>query len=206
MKARFWQSRPFLIDIALAITDFGHHLRLVQNRLGGLCCAQPPLRFLLGQRSVPVVNTHPAIACPYPARGQARNAARFGINTQHRVQQNTAPRPLADLAQAATALPGRREIEFAGVLDRQNMPARAALRKLRAPAIEQRLNRHPRIGQKARKTDNPTASATRQTPQAGARARHHSREQQTPLFARRSSPKSPSPQLSEVITRALHSR
>jgi hypothetical protein len=190
-----------LITDTLAVTDFGHHLRLVQNRLGGLCRAQPPLRFLLGQRSVPVVNTHPAIACPYPARGQAQNAARFGINTQHRVQQNTAPQPLADLAQTATALLGRREIEFVGVLDRQNMPARAALRKLRAPAIKQRLNRHARIGQKARKSNNPTAPTTRQTPQAGACARHHSREQQTPLFARRSSPKSPSPQLSEVITR-----
>jgi hypothetical protein len=81
------------------------------------------------------------------------------------------------------------------------MPARAALRKLRAPAIKQRLNCHARIGQKSRKSDNTTAPTTRQTPQAGARARHHSREQQTPLFARRSSPKSPSPQLSEVITR-----
>ena len=80
------------------------------------------------------------------------------------------------------------------------MPTRAARRKLRSPAIEQRLNRHARIGQKARKSHNPTASATRQAPQADARARHHSREQQTPLFARRSSPKSPSPQFSEVIT------
>jgi hypothetical protein len=128
-------------------------------------------------------------------------AARFGINTQHRVQQNTASRPLADLTQIATALLGRREIEFAGVLDRQNMPARAALRKLRAPAIKQRINCHARIGQKSRKFDNPTAPTTRQTPQARARAHHHSREQQTPLFTRRSSPKSPSPQLSEVITR-----
>ena len=135
MKARFWQSRPFLIDIALAIPDFGHHVRLVQNRLGGLCRAEPPQRFLLGQRSVPVVNAHPAIACPYPARSQAQNAARFGIHTQHRVQQNTAPRPVADLAQTATALPGRREIEFAAVLDRQNMQTRAAQRKLRPPAI-----------------------------------------------------------------------
>jgi len=33
-----------------------------------------------------------------------------------------------------------------------------------------------------------------------ARARHHSREQQPALFARRSSPKSPSPRPSEVIT------
>lgn len=200
VKARFWQSRPFFIDIALAITDFGHHLRLVQNRLGGLCRAQPPLRFLLGQRSVPVVNAHPAIACPYPARGQAQNAARFRIHTQHCVQQNTTSGSLADLARTAAALRGRREIEFAAVLDRQNMPADAALRKLRAPAIEQRLDRHAGVGQKARKSDNPTASATRQLPKAGARARHHSRERQTPLFAKRSSPKSPSPQLSKVIT------
>jgi|GEM_PF-3158680 len=62
-----------------------------------------------------------------PARGQAQNAARLGINTQHRVQQNTAPRTLADLAQTATAFLGRLEIEFAAVLDRQNMPALAAL-------------------------------------------------------------------------------
>ena len=152
-------------------------MRLPQNRLGGLCHAQPPLRFLLGQRSVPMRNRNPAIACPYPAGGQAQNAARLGINTQHRVQQNTASRPFADLAQTATALLGRREIEFSGVLDRQNMPAQAALRKLRALAIKQRLNRHARIGQKARKSDNPTAPTTRQAPQAGARARHHSREQ-----------------------------
>jgi len=61
-------------------------MRLPQNRLGGLCHAQPPLRFLLGQRSVPMRNRNPAIACPYPAGGQAQNAARLGINTQHRVQ------------------------------------------------------------------------------------------------------------------------
>ena len=38
----------------------------------------------------------------------------------------------------------------------------------RAPTIGQRRNRHARIGQKARKSDNPTASATRQPPQADA--------------------------------------
>jgi len=107
VKAQARQSCPFLMDIALAITDFGHHLRPGQNRLGDLCRAEPPLRFLLGQRSVPVRNAHPAIACPYPTRGQAQNAARFGIHTQHRVQHNTAPRPLADLAQTAAALHSR---------------------------------------------------------------------------------------------------
>lgn len=153
VKARLQQSRPFLIDIALAITDFGHHLRPGQNRLRGLCRAEPPLRFLLGQRPGPVVNAHPAIACPYPARGQAQNAARFGINAQHSVEQNTASRPLADLAQAATALPGRREIEFAAVLYRQNMSARAALRKLRP----QPLIRASTVTRGlAKKRENPT--------------------------------------------------
>ena len=127
-------------------------------------------------------------------------AAGLSIHTQHRVRQNTATRILADFAQTATAPPGDRKIDFAGVLDRQKMPTRAALRRLRAPAIEQRLNRHARIGPKARKSDNPTASATRRPPQANARARHHSREQQTPFFARFSSPISPSTQPSEVIT------
>ena len=51
---------------------------------------------------------------------------------------------------------------------------------LRIPAIEERRNGHARIGQKARKSANPTASVTRQPSQADARARHHSREQQTP--------------------------
>ena len=51
---------------------------------------------------------------------------------------------------------------------------------LRIPAIEERRNCHARIGQKARKSANPTASVTRQPSQADARARHHSREQQTP--------------------------
>ena len=97
-------------------------------------------------------NGNPAIACPYPARSQAQHAARFGIHTQHRVQQNTAARPIADLAQSAAALAGRREIDFAAVLDRQNMPARAARRMLCTPAIEQRLDRHARIGEKARKS------------------------------------------------------
>jgi len=45
-------------------------------------------------------------------------AARLGINTQHRMQQDTAPRTLADLAQTAPAFLGRLEIEFAAVLDR----------------------------------------------------------------------------------------
>jgi hypothetical protein len=104
---------------------------------------------------------HPAIACPYPACGQAQNAARLGINTQHRMQQDTAHRTLADLALTAIAFLGRLEVELAAVLDRQNMPALAALRKLRPPAIEQRLNRHARIGQKTRESEYPTASASR---------------------------------------------
>jgi len=88
-------------------------------------------------------NRNPAIACPHPARGQAQNTARFGINTQHRVQQNTASQTLADLVQTATALSGRRKIDFAGALDRQNMPARSARRMLRAPSITQ----HPSFPQ-----------------------------------------------------------
>ena len=149
-------------------------------------------------------NRNPAIACPQPARGQAQNAARLGIHTQHRVQQNTASRPLADLAQTATALPGRREIYFAGILDRQNLPARAALRKFRAPAIEQRLSRHALIGQKARKSDNPTASATRRR-QMLARATIPASSRPPFLLGARLRNR-PAPGLPKSSPAALHSR
>ena len=120
-------------------------------------------------------NRHPAIACPYPApiSGPQPGPECRPSRHQHpasRAAEYRAPRTLADLAQTATAFPGRLEIEVAAVLDRQNMPALAARRMRRPPAIEQRRNRHARIGQKARESDKPTASASRQAPEADARA------------------------------------
>ena len=96
-------------------------------------------------------------------------AAGLSIHTQHRVRQNTATRILADFAQTATAPPGDRKIDFAGVLDRQEMPTRAALRRLRAPATEPQPSSSALTVTRglARKRENPTIPLRR--PPAGRR-------------------------------------
>jgi hypothetical protein len=81
------------------------------------------------------------------------------------------------------------------------MPASASSRYLRPPTFNQTLGCHPRIGKKSRKTNNATASATRQTAKTDTLPPHHTAEQKTPLFPNRASPKSPKTRLSpKVIT------
>ena len=195
--------RPFLVEIALAVADFRHHSRPSQHRLGGLRRRQPPLRLLLGQRAPLMRCRHSAVARPHPARRQPQNAARLGVQPQHRVQQHATPDTFADLAQAAITLLGRREVDLAGILDRQHMPARASLGDVRAPALDQRRHRDPRVGKKSREANNAPAPAPSQTAQADTLPRHHPRQQQTPLFARRSSPNAPSRQTSADIAITL---
>ena len=137
---------------------------------------------------------YPAAPRPHPAGYQAQNAARLGVHPHHRVQQHAPPDALADFAQATIPLLGRGEVDLAGVLDRQNVPICAGFGDFRAPAFDHRFHRHPRIRKKSRVSDDSSTPPPRQTTKADALPRHHLRQKQTPLFARRSSPNSPSGQ------------
>ena len=141
---------------------------------------------------------------PDPSPCQAQDPARFGIQTQHRVKQHTAPRAFADRPKTAISPFRRGEIDLAGVLDRQNVQTLARSRKLFSPAIDNGFRRHPSVREKTRKSHNATAAAACQPSKADALMRDHSVEQKTPLFDSRSSPKSPASTDDVVILSALY--
>src|ERR1700730_17582072 len=64
-----------------------------------------------------------ALAGPHLAAQQTEAAAVLGVHRQHRVQQNPAAVAMADLPEPAPAFCSGREVDFAGVLDRQYMAA-----------------------------------------------------------------------------------
>ena len=106
------------------------------------------------------------------------------------MQQHAAADSFADLPKTAPALRRGSEVEFAGVLHRQNMPAASRRRSLLAPALDQPSNRHLRIGKKAAKT-NFVRSPAGQPANADMLARNHALEQRRPPLSRRRSPKRP---------------
>ena len=94
------------------------------------------------------------------------------------MQQHAPPAAFADLAQAAPPLRRRLEINLAGVLDRQHMPAPRRSLSLLAPAGEQGLQSHLLVGQKAAIADDLRAIAARMN----WRARPCLREAQPPFI------------------------
>lgn len=95
------------------------------------------------------------------------------------------------LAQATPALGRRREIDLAGILDRQHMPARRRKPGLLAPAGKQRFQSHLLVSQKAAIPDDLRTMAMRCPPPARTGARNHSLEKRRPPLSRRRSPNRP---------------
>ena len=98
---------------------------------------------------------------------------------------------VANLAQAAPAPLARAEMNLAGILDRQNMPACRRTSGLFAPTVQQRRNRHVRIGEKPAIADELRAAPTGQPAHAYRGMRNHTFQQRSPPLSRRRSPNRP---------------
>jgi hypothetical protein len=117
--------------------------------------------FLVGGEALLMCDLDEAAPRPGAPADQAEVTAVLGIEPQHAVQQHAAADPLADLAEAAPALGRGAEIEFAGILDGQHMPAPHRRRGLIAPAFDQLVNRHLAVGEKPPKADHLRAPPLR---------------------------------------------
>ena len=191
VKTGLRRRRPLGEDVALPI---GHHRHLGgrrQHALGLFGGGDQAMGFLVLGAPLLVGDLDPAAARPDVPCDEAEAAAGAGIERQHGVQQHAAAAALADLAEPAPALRRGAEIEFAGVVDGQDVPPRDRHRRLLAPAFDQARGRHLGVGQKSSEADLRRASPARQSPQAHARTRDHAAEQRRPLLSRRRSPNRP---------------
>ena len=119
------QHRPFGVDIALPVGHHGDAPGLRQDGLGRRRGVDPAPRLLVGQRTMSVVDLDASAAARgHRARYQTQAAATVCIDRQHGMQQGAPAPALADLAQPAPALGPGREVDLAGVLDRQHVTTR----------------------------------------------------------------------------------
>ena len=98
---------------------------------------------------------------------------------------------VANRAPATPAPRGRAEMNRAGILDRQNRPACRRTSGLCAPTVQQRRNRHVRIGEKPALADEVRAAPTGQPAHADRGMRNHTFQQRSPPLSRRRSPNQP---------------
>ena len=130
-------------------------------------------------------------ARPHPPADQPQAAAGGRIQRQHGMHQQAMDVAVANLAQATPAPRGRAEMNRAGILDRQNMPACRRTSGLFAPTVQQRRNRHVRIGEKPAIADELRAAPTGQPAHAYRGMRNHTFQQRSPPLSRRRSPNQP---------------
>ena len=130
-------------------------------------------------------------ARPHPPADQPQAAAGGRIQRQHGMHQQAMDVAVANLAQATPAPLGRAEMNLAGILDRQNMPACRRTSGLFAPTVQQRRNRHVRIGEKPAIADELRAAPAGQLAHAYRGARNHTFQQRSPPLSRRQSPNRP---------------
>src|SRR5260221_616916 len=118
-----------------------------------------------------------------------------GIDGQHRVQQHAEHIALADLAKAAPVVAGRRELDIAGVLDRQYVAITNGAARLLAPAFDKLLLGYALIGDKPPEAHLLRPGATGKPSGADRSHAYRSTEQRRPPLSRRRSPNRPSDQL-----------
>ena len=121
-------------------------------------------------------------ARPHPPADQPQAAAGGRIQRQQGMHQQAMDVAVANLAQATPAPLGRAEMNRAGILDRQNMPACRRTSGLFAPTVRQRRNRHVRIGEKPAIADELRAAPTGQPAHAYRGMRNHTFQQRSPPF------------------------
>src|SRR5262249_9075915 len=141
----------------------------------------------------------PAVARPDLPSDQTQTAAAVRINRHHGVQQQ-APSAALGFAQSAPASRSGAEIDLAGVLDRQHMPPTDRHAGLITPSVDQSINCHSRVRDKAPKTDLLSPLPIPKLAQANCGMRNHALEKHRPLLSRRRSPNRPNDTSSSDIT------
>ena len=136
-------------DVALAVTERGHHRGPGQQRLGRQRRGDPALRFLVRQVAPVVRDGAAALARPYLTAQQTKAGAVVGVYRQHRVQQQPVDIALGGLSEPAPALCRGGEVDLTGVLDRQHVAALCRRNRAVAPAFDHALGRHLGIAEKA---------------------------------------------------------
>src|SRR5258708_14979560 len=96
------------------------------------------------------------------------------------------------------------EVDLAGIVDRQHVPASRSNGRLVAPALDQAGDRHLVIVQEPAIADNLGPFAARRATQAHALARDHARQQRRPPSSRRRSPNLP--KLSSIVAPLISRR
>src|SRR5262249_40025810 len=137
---------------------------------------------------------------------QPKAGIAVGVQRQHRMQQQAAADPLADLAQPAPVLGRGFEIDLAGVLDRQHMPASRCNSGLLAPARQQGFQAHPRIVNKSAISNSIRPLALGRMPKARTRGHDNAFELRPPPLSRRRSPNRPNRYCSSNIAAPLPNR
>ena len=137
VEARARHAGPFFVKIALAVGNDRHRFGRGQHRLGALRRRDPAPRFLVGQRPLLVRRCDPSTPRPDLARHQAQATLIGSIERQHRVDENAAADPFANLAEPALPVLRRAEVDLARILDRQHMTPGHGGGGLLAPARNQ---------------------------------------------------------------------
>src|SRR5262245_49066294 len=177
-------------DIALAVAEHSNHGGASQHDLSLVSGRDPTMRLFVLGTALLVRDPDAAAARPDLPSDQTQTAAVGRVNRHHAVQQQAPP---AALGFAQSAPPSRSgvEINLAGVLDRQHMPASGRNRGLLTPSLDQPISRHSRICEKSPKPNLQRPLPIPCLPQANRGARNHAMEKHRPLLSRRPSPNRP---------------
>jgi hypothetical protein len=188
---------PECIEIGLAIGDHGHHGSGRQHRLGIPRRLDPVPRLLFLQRPTGVVALRRRRArprhrtAPQAAANQPQAFTGAGIQRDHRMQQQAAPNPFADGAQAAIMTGTGSEIKFSRVLDRQHMAACRRRCGAGTPSRDETFHRYLGMPKQPPEAKLDRFAALGQATQATRAQMHHPFEKQRPPLSRRRSPNSP---------------
>ena len=185
-------------DVALAIAHHGDHGGICQHGLGLLGGRNPTMRLLVLRTTLLMRDLDPPPARPDPSPHQAEAAAAVRVNRHHGMQQQAPPAALG-FTQSAPASRYGVEIDLAGVLDRQHMPASRRHGGLITPPLDQPINGHARICEKSPKPNLQRPLPIPQLTHANYRARNHALEKHRPLLSRRRSPNRPNDTFSSNI-------
>src|SRR5215470_14360214 len=194
----FGCARPMGIDVALPIIDHSDHAGLRQNVLGLGGRRQPTGRFLVRQGALCMRNFDVALAGPHLAAGKPKTGAAIRINRYHGVQEHAKNIAFPNLSEPAPVVLRGGKFNIAGVLDRQNVTISNRYPCLLAPAFNQPVNRHVRIGYETPIPHLLTPHTTCNPAQANTARVKHATEKRRPPLSRRRSPKRPKDKFSAV--------
>ena len=170
----------FLVDVALAIGDHGHHRRAAQHAVRRAHAVNPAPSFLALDRArdlaLPLSFLPTPRRCFLPAAYEGvrepQNAARVahltriagaGVDDDHRMQKKSDVATIPDHAKAALASHMSRKIEFRRILDRQHVAPTRRPRRMIGGGREHDLARHAVIMQKTSKALRPRSVAAKLT-------------------------------------------